>query len=322
MKIKTLFLALAAMATLFAACSKDDDSKTNPGGGPAPELAPNVLVVGTQQYQMHPTLSVTNEGYYLFDANDPNGHYNILADVPSTLLGQTLNLAQLSGADRFYISFSTPDLSFGLQTGDQPISVINGEEVSTVFTEGTMQFTNENGIMVLHVSGTLSNGTYVGFIMSVPVEDIEPMDYQIILDGQVYPADCIARHRRNANLSYEMRINSQGGTYIGVCVEVDSTAFDHTIDLTQTTSVYCYRVKVYFQDTTATQDAFTGTVESSYWDIPAQTDYPQVGCLFTRGTLYPYRDEYAVGFTISGTLTNGHTVSAQLRVSKPEIIEE
>ena len=123
MKIKTLFLALAATATLFAACSKDDDSKTNPGGGPAPELAPNVLVVGTQQYQMHPTLSVTNEGCYLFDANDPNGHYNILADVPSTLLGQTLNLAQLSGADRFYISFSTPDLSFGLQTGDQPISV-------------------------------------------------------------------------------------------------------------------------------------------------------------------------------------------------------
>lgn len=170
---------------------------------------------------MHPTLSVTNEGYYLFDANDPNGHYNILVDVPSTLLGQTLNLAQLSGADRFYISFSTPDLSFGLQTGDQPISVINGEGVSTVFTEGTMQFTNENGIMVLHVSGTLSNGTYVGFIMSVPIEDIEPMDYQIILDGQVYPADCIARHRRNANLSYEMRINSQGGTYIGVCVEVD-----------------------------------------------------------------------------------------------------
>lgn len=108
MKIKTLFLALAATATLFAACSKDDDSKTNPGGGPAPELAPNVLVVGTQQYQMHPTLSVTNEGYYLIDANDPNGHYNIRADVPSTLLGQTLNLAQLSGADRFYISFSTP----------------------------------------------------------------------------------------------------------------------------------------------------------------------------------------------------------------------
>lgn len=121
-----------------------------------------------------------------------------------------------------------------------------------------------------------------------------------------------------------MMLSGQEEGSIGVNVEVEPTALNHNISLTTTTTAYKYRVKVYLwdQDTTATQDAFTGTVESSYWDIEAQTDYPIDGCLFTSGTLNAYEEDYAIGFTINGTMTNGRTISAQLRVSKQEIHEE
>ncbi len=328
---KLFFTFVAVAAMMFAACGKDDpeptNTTTNNGGGNTPgnaEVTPNGLVIGTQAYQMHPSLSITNEGYYLFDANDPNGVYDIIADVPSTLLGKTLNLAQLADADRFYISFHSMGLSFALQTGNQPISVINDEPVAAVLTDGTLRFTKENGVVALSVSGTLSNGTFVGFIMNVPVTDIDAMDNQVIIDGVAYFAEPLVRHRSSANLSYDMMLSGQEEGSIGVNVEVEPTALNHNISLTTTTTAYKYRVKVYLwdQDTTATQDAFTGTVESSYWDIEAQTDYPIDGCLFTSGTLNAYEEDYAIGFTINGTMTNGRTISAQLRVSKQEIHEE
>ena len=81
---------------------------------------------------------------------------------------------------------------------------------------------------------------------------------------------------------------------------------------------YKYRVSVNFPDTTATQDAFDGTVQSSYWVISSQTEVPVTGCLFTRGTLHIDEDEYNIGFSLSGTLTNGHSVSGQVRLSKSE----
>ena len=68
-------------------------SPSDPGINP--EVTPNGLVIGTQQYQMHPTLSITSEGYYLFSANDPNGHFDIIADVPEALMNRTVDLAQL-----------------------------------------------------------------------------------------------------------------------------------------------------------------------------------------------------------------------------------
>ena len=66
------------------------------------------------------------------------------------------------------------------------------------------------------------------------------------------------------------------------------------------------------------QDAFDGTVESSYWVISSQTEVPLTGCLFTRGTLSVDEDEYNIGFSLSGTLANGHSVSGQVRLSKTE----
>lgn len=323
-----MFVAAAMM--MFASCGKDDpeptNTTTNNGGGSTPgnaEVSPNGLVIGSQQYQLHSTLSITNEGYYLFDANDPNGHYDIIADVPLTLLGQTINLAQLTDADRFYINFRSTGLSFALQTGNQPINVINGEEVNAVFTEGTLQFTKEDGVFALRVSGTLSNGTFVGFMMNVAETDIEAMDYQVIVDGQAYPAESLAWHHSSADLPYEMRLDGQGDGAIGMKVEIEPAAFNHTISLTTTTTAYKYRVMVYFwdQEITATQDAFTGTVESSYWDIEAQVNNPQDGCIFTSGNLSITEDEYSIGFTLHGTLTNGHSISGQVRISKSEFQE-
>lgn len=323
MKATKIFLTFVAVATmLFASCGKDDNETSNPGVNP--EVTLNGLVVGTQQYQLHPTLSITNEGYYLFGAIDPNEAYDIIADVPSSLLNKTVNLAELSGADRFYINFRSANLSFALQTGDQPINMINDEGVSAVFSQGTLQFTKENDMVILSVSGTLSNGTNVGFMMGVALTDIEAMDNQVIVDGVAYYAEPVVRHMSEATLSYEMRLLSQEEGSIGLTVEVEPTAFNHNISLTSTTTAYKYRVTVHFwdQDTTATQDAFTGTVESSYWDIEAQTNHPQEGCLFTRGTLFANEDEYAVGFSLTGTMTNGRSISAQLRVSRSEIQEQ
>ena len=286
--------------------------------GPSSEVTPNGLVIGDQQYQLHPTLSITNEGYYLFDARDPNGAYDIIADIPATLMNQTVNLAQLSGVDRFYINFQSTNLSFALQTGSQPISAINDEPVSAVFSEGTMEFTKENGVVVCKVSGTLSNGVFVGFMMNVSEEDIDAMDYQVILDGQAFEAEAIAWYRSDAGLPYEIRLVGQGDGAISLKVEFEPAAFNHDIGLTTTTTAYKYRVSVNFPDTTATQDAFDGTVQSSYWVISSQTEVPVTGCLFTRGTLHIDEDEYNIGFSLSGTLSNGHSVSGQVRLSKSE----
>lgn len=121
-----------------------------------------------------------------------------------------------------------------------------------------------------------------------------------------------------------MRLFAQEDGTVSVGVEVEPTAFNNDISLTNTTTAFRYRVTVFFwdQDTTATQDAFTGTVESSYWDIEAQTDYPQEGCIFTSGTLNATEDDYAMGFSIKGSMTNGRTISARLRVDKSEIQEQ
>ena len=119
-----------------------------------------------------------------------------------------------------------------------------------------------------------------------------------------------------------MLLYSNDGPYVRV--EVEPAAFVHHIDLTSTTSALKYRVTINFwdQDSTATQDAFTGTVESSYWDIEEQASHPVTGCLFTRGSLYVDEDEYAIGFSLMGSLTNGRSVSAQVRISKSEIQDQ
>lgn len=307
----------------FVGCGKDDDgnnSNNNNGGGDIPELTINMLVVGERQYQLHPTLSITNEGYYLFGADDPNGNYDIIADVPSTLMNQTVDLTQLSDVDRFYINFNGPGVSFALQTGTQPINAINGTSVNSVFSQGTLQFTNENGVMILCVSGILTNGTSVGFMMCVPVTDIEAMDYQIIVDGQAYSSEGTAIYWTDATLPYDLMLLSDEGVAT-VHVEVDPSALNHTFDLTAPTTAIKYRLTINFwdQDSTATQDAFTGVVESSYWDIEAQESHSVSGCLFTRGSLYVSEDENSVGFSLTGSLTNGRSVSAQVRFDKSEI---
>lgn len=309
-------------------------NKSNGGGGddptPNPEPTHNELIIGTQHYQMQPSLSITNEGVYLFGASDHNGLFDIIADIPSSMLGQTINLAQASANEHYYINFQSTNLSFALQRGDNPINEINGEEVSAVFTQGTLQVTRENGIVICRVSGTLSNGTYVGFMMAVDEDDIEAMDNQVIFDGQVFDAlQVVARHYNAANMPYELYITGAGEGAIAVNVEVEEAAMENSINLAASNYPHRYRVTIYMwdQDTTAMQtnfysDTFTGDIQGSYWDIAAQASTELNGPVFTTGTLYVSEDDYAIGFTLTGTMECGHSVSAQMRVDKTEIVED
>ncbi|MBP5677864.1 MAG: hypothetical protein J6W88_05145 [Bacteroidales bacterium] len=295
----------------------------NGQGGSEPELTDNEMVIGSQHYMMQPTLSISSEGTYLFGASDYNGMFEIIADVPSTLLQQTVDLAQASNNNHYYINFQSTGLSFAIQRGDEPINEINGEEVSAVFSEGTMQLTRADGVVVLHVRGTLTNGTYVGFKMNVSESDIQAIDNQVVIDGQAYNAEVLARYWTDAALKYEVTLTTEAGQAI-VTVEVEPDALNHTIDLTTTTPTYRYRVTVIFMDTqiNATQDAFfTNDMHSSYWDITAQEAIPVTGCLFTSGSFIVGEDDMAIGLSLIGTLENGRSVSAQTRIDKSEIIE-
>ena len=326
------FVATAAM--IFAACGKDEETPTTvtPSGTTSsdPELTHNELIIGSQHYMMQPTLSITNEGFYLFDANDHHGLFNIIADVPSTMLGQTIDLAQASDTNYFYINLQSTDLSFSLQQGDQPINEINGEEVAVVFTRGSMQFTREDNIVILRVSGTLSNGTYVGFMMAVNEADIEAMDNQIIFDGQVFDASqLMVKHHSTANMPYEFYIIGDGEGAIAVNVEVEEAAMETNIDLAASNYPHRYRVTIHLwdQDTTAMQTnfysgTFTGDIHGSYWDIAAQAETDLNEPIFSSGTLYVSEDDYAIGFSLTGTIKCGHSVSAQMRVDKTEITED
>lgn len=309
-------------------------TRSNGGGGddptPNPEPTQNELIIGTQHYMMQPTLSITGEGVYLFGANDPNGLFDIIADFPSSMLGQTVNLAQAAGNEHFYINFQSTNLSFALQRGDDPINEINGEEVSSVFTQGTLQVTRENGVVVCRLMGTLSNGTYVGFMMNVDEADIEAMDNQVIFDGQVFDVlQVSAKHHNASYMPYELYITGAGEGAIAVRVEVEEAIMETSINLAASNYPHRYRVTLYMwdQDTTAEQTnfyggTFTGDIQSNYWDVAAQEATYLDGPIFTTGTLYVSEDDYAIGFTLTGTMACGHTVSVQMRVDKTEIIED
>lgn len=301
---------------------------TNPSNpsDPNPEPTQNELIIGTQHYMMESVLSITNEGVYLFGGNDPNSLFNVIVDIPSSMLGRTINLAQPSATDHFYINLQTTSLSFALQRGDEPINEINADEVDAVFSQGTMQVTRENGVVVCRVIGTLSNGTYVAFMMNIDEADIAAMDNQVIFDGQPSEASQVTVWRHGmANMPYELFIAGS----VSVRVEVEQSAMENEINLAASNYPHRYRVTVnmWDQDTTAMQTnfysgTFTGDIQASYWDIAAQAETELDDPLFTSGTLYVSEDEYAIGFSLTGTMRCGHSVSAQVRVSKSEIIED
>ena len=321
---------MAAMM-IFAGCGKEDvptnpePNTPEPNDTIVPELTQNELIIGTDHYLMESTLSITNEGVYLFGVTDPNGIFDIIVDVPSSMLQQTVNLAQPSSSDHFFINFYSTDLSFCYQRGDDPINTINDEEVNSVFTEGTMLISNQDGVAICKVSGTLSNGTYVGFMMNVDVTDIQAMDSQIVYDGQPYPAGVSANYYSSYG-TYTFMIfgESNGDAGIDIGVDLKGSDIGKTISLTSPNAPCFYNVNVFMLDLgiTATQSASnTGVITSSYWNIAEQTNYPQEGNIFTRGTLSTEEDEYAISMTLTGTLTNGHSVSAQMRIDKSEIVQ-
>lgn len=289
--------------------------------GSDPEPGHNELIVGTQRYVMQPTLSISNEGVYLFGADDDNGLFSIIADIPSSLLGQSVDLSQASSSSHYYINFSSTNLSFALQRGDEPISEINGEEVANVFSRGSMQLTNENGIVILSVSGTLSNGTFVGFKMNVATTDIEAMDGQVVFDGIVSPAIVSGSSSSEGN-AYSLSVSGQGENAIGVSVDIRAANIGQTIDLSASTSPCYYAIGVHLWplQVTAQQNASnSGSITACYWHIDTQTNEPVEGNIFTRGFLSTDEDEYAISMTINGILTNGHSFSAQMRIDKSEI---
>jgi len=292
---------------------------------PRPELSANTFVVGTQQYAINPTLSISDEDIYLFDATTPNGVYNIIIDIPTSQMGQTIDLTQAAVSDfDYYIDFQTTDLSFGLQSSQtQPIREINGEEVENVFSEGTMQLSEEDGVIVLHLSGTLSNGTYVGILMNVATTDITAMDNQIVYDGEVYSCSGIIRYNSSWIFPYEMAVYSQESPAYGR-IEIKPNVISNTIDLASSSVYFAYRLSIMIPDTTIEQNSysggeFTGDVESGYWIIPTQSGEYFDGSLFTSGSMSVSEDEYSITFKLKGVLECGHSISFQSTVAKSDI---
>lgn len=331
-KMKKIFPVLLTVLFVAAAvsCNKDDDKTDNPTS-----LGDNTLVYDGTTYSGTCQALGTYNGI----------HYELVGDgfvvsgqVESDAFNRTFNLTQHYTDLTFAIHINVGEI-LDLQYQNYPQNYwcfLNGDNLgsNSCFSSGTVTVSVADGKLNMVLEGTLINGKelkykIVSAIQNEPEPDPDPYQDRVIVDGVAYPVNqTIARHNSQANMPYELFIAGEGDGSIGIRVEAEPATFDRDVDLTATNYAYLYRVIIYFwdQDTTATQSnfvvPFTGDVESSYWDIAAQTDYPQDGCIFTSGILRVYMDDDNIGFSLSnGTLTSGHSVSAQLRLPKSEIQE-
>lgn len=188
-----------------------------------------------------------------------------------------------------------------------------------------MQLASDNDTLILRLSGTLSNGTYVGIMMKVSIADIEATDNQIIYDGQEYSVEGLVRHNAGLLFPYWMECNSNECP-VRIRIEVQPNTIGNTINLASSTADFAYRVVLFIPDTTVAQSnyeggEFTGEVTASYWDIPMQSSTVVNGSLFSSGTLMVGEDDVALTFNLSGVLACGHSVSTQVRIDKSEIEE-
>ncbi len=293
MKARLILCALATTIMFFAGCGKDD-----------PEHDNNVEMVGT-----------TWVGYHGNPQTDDNY-------ATYTLVFNSNNSCTMSIA--FYASSEGGNYATTNFSGTYSLDGNNGNLTLTddILHEGyNDSFTIDGDVLTLthnHISITMikSNGG--------DTPNPELTQNGLIIDGHPYPAEVTATYNAHANLSYEFRLSNQNENPISICVEIEPSAIGYSIGLTLPTTAYKYRVTIYFWDEeiTATQDAFTGTVSSSYWDIAAQTDHPEDGCIFTSGTLYTDEDNNSISMTLTGELTNGHSISARMRINKSEISDQ
>lgn len=300
---------------------------------PQPHHQTDRICVGDQQYEYAASLSVTCEGTYLLNVYDPTGNnrFTMIADVEPTSLQNPVNLASSTSSSRYFVRFNSQGLSFSQQRdADNSSANLNGEECASAFSEGGMEFFKSEGEYVLTLSGVLTNGTRFTATVSVSVADIEAMDSQIILNGDPYDCEVTGIQMRG-----QYTFNASGHDCSGTYSSVDDVAvislsvifspdeIGKTIDLASSTPGSNYMVYassldligLYFNQSYSSTDGLS----ACFCRGNENPDQRQTSSIFSKGTLSIDEDDVAITVSVIGTLTDGRSVSSQIRIDKTQI---
>lgn len=295
-----------------------------------PEATTNEIVIGNTHYPINPSLSISNEGVFLFGADSNDIH--LIVDLPASMMGQTIPLHEMFGPKEYYFDFISPTLSFSQQMNeDNPFARLNDEDLThPVFSDGTLRFFEENGVYTVSIHGTLWGQDMPSFSaqISVPKTDIQAMDNQIVVDGQVFEGNASGTHFTTGSYSgqYILRIQgydrSSGVSQLATEMSFyfDSSLIGRTINLTSSSEMGSYSLNGAWYPEPAwsySQWLNNGTFQSRY----GTDEDPQNTSLFTTGTFSIDEDEWAISLTHIGILTNGHSVSTQIRLDKTEFYD-
>ena len=294
-------------------------------GHQGPVLSPNKVIIGSNEYNVVPVLNRNNDGGFLFGTISIGGNdnMNLIADLPVSMIGKTANIGQLSGNYEYFFNFSSPSLNFSQQlNADNPFARLNDDDLTTAaFSDGMLELVEETDAYTLTINGVLTNGTNFGAQLRVAKADIEAMDNQIVLDGKPYRGEILGNllyGTYSLNVSgYDDEITTEAAV-LSVTFTFSPSEIGKTFDLTSNTLTGSYAVKGSGLNTLGLEFVQTyanGTFTSRF---SRDDEFANVS-LFSKGTLSSTEDEYAITVHIVGTLTNGHSLSAQLRIDKSDI---
>ena len=294
-------------------------------GHQGPVLSPNKVIIGSNEYNVVPVLNRNNDGDFLFGTISIGGNdnMNLIADIPVSMIGKTANIGQLSGNYEYFFNFSSPNLNFSQQlNADNPFARFNDEDLATAaFSEGMLEFVEETDAYTMTINGVLTDGTNFGAQLRVAKADIEAMDNQIILDGKPYRGEILGNLLNGTytlNVSgYDDEITTEAAV-VSVTFTFSPSEIGKTFDLTSATPTGSYAVNGSSLNTLGLEFVQTYTNGTFSSRFSRDDEFANVS-LFSKGTLSSSEDEYAITVHIVGTLTNGHSLSAQLRIDKNEI---
>lgn len=292
----------------------------------SPDANANEIVLGGSRHAVEPSLSISNEGVYLFSAD--NNDYHLIVDIPASMMGQTIPLHEMFGPREYYFNFSSPTLSFSQQmSSDNPFAIRNDVELThPVFSNGTMRFFEENDSYTVIISGTLwDDNLFFSAQINVQKSDIQAMDNQIVVDGRVFEGNVMGT-RYTGEYSGQYLLHIQGYDHSSGVSQMayemyfyfDSSLVDRTLDLTSSEGSYSLHGVQYLEPQWHFSQRLSGGIFYSRYED--NEEYQNVS-LYTVGTLGAYEDEWAISLSHLGTLTNGHSISVQIRLDKSDFYE-
>ncbi len=174
MKIKSLFLGIAALATMMMVSCGDEETENIVAGD-------NEIVIDNVKYALES--HVTTEGgvpRYL-DCYEPVAEgedysYNLIADVSSNNLNADLTTVP---SGEYYFAFQSSTLvnfSQGFEMGEWgETNSIDGQEFPKVpiFESGTLIIKTDDAGLTYSINGVLKNGKTISLKVYVPKEDFE-----------------------------------------------------------------------------------------------------------------------------------------------------